>query len=92
MMQAIGDKACFVTAVRPGSDAEVKGLKRGDQIVSINGVAIIRQNIHIVEYGYRVFPQSGFHLRVRSPEAQEWPLTVMAKVTAGQRDYQSRLP
>jgi carboxyl-terminal processing protease len=84
-MQAVGDSDCYVTQVRQGSDAEAKGLKRGDRIVSINGLSLVRQDIHNVEYGYRVFPQSGFHLNVRSPEGPEQALTVLAKVTPGQK-------
>jgi carboxyl-terminal processing protease len=84
VMQSIGDSNCYVTAVRPGSDAAKKGLKPGDQIVSINGVTLIRQNIDYVEYGYRIFPQSGFHLTLRSPEGGERTIVAMAEVIPGQ--------
>jgi len=84
-MQAIGDSDCFVTAVRPGSDAEAKGLRPGDQVVSINGIRLTRQDISNIEYGYRVFPQSGLHLTVKSPNgAPERPLIAMAKIIPGQ--------
>ncbi len=85
LMQAVGDSACYVTAVLPGSDAETKGLKPGDQILAINGVPIVRQDINIVEFGYRVFPQSGLHLDVRSPQGTQRSFVAMAKVTAGQK-------
>jgi len=83
-MQAIGDSDCYVTAVRPESDAAAKGLKPGDRILSINGVPVTRANISAIEYGYRVFPQSGFHLAARSPDATERTLVTMAKVIPGQ--------
>jgi carboxyl-terminal processing protease len=84
VMQAIGDSNCYVTAVRPESDAAKKGLKPGDQIVSINGVTLTRQDINYVEYGYRVFPQSGLRLAVRSPEGSARTIVAMAKVIPGQ--------
>jgi C-terminal processing protease CtpA/Prc len=85
LMQAIGDSSCYVTEVHPGSDAETKGLKRGDRIMAINGVPIVRQDINVVEYGYRVFPQSGLHIDIRSPEGTQKSLVLMAKVTVGQK-------
>jgi len=83
-MQAFGESDCYVTAVRPGSDAEGKGLKPGDQVVSLNGITLTRQDLGYVEYGYRVFPQSGLHLVTKSPNGQERPLVVMAKILPGQ--------
>jgi C-terminal processing protease CtpA/Prc len=85
MMQAIGDTACYVTAVRAGSDAEAKGLHRGDRVLSINGVPLERQDIATVGYGYRVFPQSGFHLEVSSSGGPPRSITVMSTVTPAQR-------
>jgi C-terminal processing protease CtpA/Prc len=64
LMQPVGDSSCYVTQVRPDSDAAAKGMKPGDQVVSINGVSLVREDISYVEYSYRVFPQSGFHLGV----------------------------
>ncbi len=84
VMQPMGDSACYVTAVRPDSDAAAKGLKAGDQILSINGVPITRADISDIEYAYRVFPQSGFHLSVRLPDGANRTLVAMNKVIPGQ--------
>jgi carboxyl-terminal processing protease len=83
-MQAIGDSDCYVTAVRRESDAEAKGLRPGDQVASINGIRLTREDIKYVEYGYRVFPQSGLRLVVKSPNGSERPLLVTAKIISGQ--------
>src|SRR5205085_10583892 len=48
-MQMIGDK-CFVTAVQPDSDAEAKGLKPGDQVLSVNGFQPTRDNMWKMQY------------------------------------------
>jgi carboxyl-terminal processing protease len=84
MMQAVGDSACYVTHVRPESDAAAKGLHAGDLMVSINGIPVTREDINNMEFSYRVFPQSGFHLTVRSMEGTEKNLTAMAKIIQGQ--------
>ena len=48
-MQMIGDK-CFITAVQPGSDAEAKGLKPGDEIYSWDGYEPTRDNLWKMQY------------------------------------------
>jgi C-terminal processing protease CtpA/Prc len=84
LMQAMGDSNCYVTQVRSDSDAATKGLKPGDQVVSVNGVVVTRQDLSYIEYGYRVFPQSGLHLVVRSTDGNEKTIVAMAKVLPGQ--------
>lgn len=88
-VHAVGDTDCYVASVRPGSDAEAKGLKQGDRIVSINDLPMTRRNISAVEFGYRIFPQSGFHLAVQSPDGTIQRMTVLSKVTPGQREITS---
>ena len=83
-MLAIGDSACYVTHVRPESDAAAKGLQAGDLVISINGVPITRQDVSRLVFSYSVFPQSGFHMTVNSLDGKEKNLTVMAKVIQGQ--------
>jgi C-terminal processing protease CtpA/Prc len=45
-MLPIGDKN-YVIAVKPGSDAESKGLKPGDQVYAVDGVRQTRQNFWV---------------------------------------------
>jgi C-terminal processing protease CtpA/Prc len=85
VVQAVGDSNCYVTKVRPDSDAAAKGLKPGDQVLSENGLALTRQNLPYIEYGYRVFPQSGLHLTVRSTDGTQKTLVAMAKILPGQK-------
>jgi carboxyl-terminal processing protease len=84
VVQAVGDADCFVTAVRPESDAAQKGIRPGDQVLSINGVTVGRQNISYVEYGYNIFPQAGLRLALRSPDGVSRTILAMAKVIPGQ--------
>lgn len=84
-MQTIGDK-CYVVAVKPGSDAEAKGLKAGDEVYSIDGLEPNRQNLWKIQYMYQALrPQPGMRLVVIKPDGKEQQLDVMAKVKQGKR-------
>ena len=73
---------CFVTRVRPGSDAEAKGLKPGSQILKINGVAPTRQNLRNIEYlDYVLDPRPEMRLEVEDPPGEKHAVEVKAKMT-----------
>ena len=79
-MQIIGDK-CFVTAVKPGSDAAAKGLTEGDEIYMLDGRGVVRENLWKIQYLYRALrPQPGMHVEIIKPTGQRQELDVMAKV------------
>jgi carboxyl-terminal processing protease len=80
-MQIVGDN-CYVIAVRPGSDAEAKGLKVGDLLIKAGGYDIIRDNLFKFQYLYNVLrPQPGMRVVVQSPGGAPRELELMAKVT-----------
>lgn len=84
-MQMIGEK-CYVVAVKPGSDAEAKGLKEGDEIYSIDGFEPTRENMWKIQYFYNALrPKPGMRLVVIKPTGQEQQLDAMAKITQGKR-------
>src|ERR1041385_3950189 len=84
-MQAVGDK-CYVFAVKPGSDAEAKGLKRGDLILSIDGFTPTREVLWKIQYYYyNLRPKPGMRLVVQSPEGTPRQLDVLAKIQQGKK-------
>jgi C-terminal processing protease CtpA/Prc len=79
-MQSVGDNV-YISAVKPGSDGEVKGLKPGDRVISVNGYEPTRENLWKIEYLLKALkPQPGLRLVVESPEGRQRQLDVMAKV------------
>jgi C-terminal processing protease CtpA/Prc len=79
-MQFIGDR-CYVTRIRPGSDAEKKGLRPGDQVLTINGLPLIREDFPKVQYIISVLaPQPELKLQVRGMDGKERQLQVSAHV------------
>ncbi len=84
-LQAIGDK-CFVVAVKPGSDAEAKGVKPGDEVLQVNGIPPVREELWKFRYlYYQLRPQAGMHLLVKTPDGEQRPLDVLAKVRNDKR-------
>jgi carboxyl-terminal processing protease len=82
-MQAVGDKV-FVSAVKPGSDAEKKGVKVGDQVLSLHGFQPTRESLWKLAYMfYALRPQPGLRMVLQSPEGQQRQLDVMANVKQG---------
>ncbi|MFN2455596.1 MAG: S41 family peptidase [Pyrinomonadaceae bacterium] len=84
-MQIIGSR-CFIVAIKPGSDAETKGLKVGDQVISVNGYEPVRENLWKMQYTYYgLKPQAAMALVVQSRGGQPHELLIMSKVTTGKR-------
>jgi C-terminal processing protease CtpA/Prc len=82
-MQMIGD-ICYVTAVKPGSDAEAKGLKVGDAVLTIDGFTPTRRNLWKMQYSYYALrPRPGMRLVVQGPDGKDRQLDVLAKVIQG---------
>lgn len=80
-MQMFGDK-CFVTIVKPKSDAEAKGLKVGDQIVSIQGFRPNRKDLWKMNYFFNIVgKRSNMTLGVLSPgETAPRQIEISAKI------------
>lgn len=79
-MQMIGDK-CFVIAVQPGSDADKKGLKTGDQVISVDGFEPNRDIFWKIQYLYNALkPKSAVRLMVKSPEAEARQLDIASRI------------
>lgn len=75
----IGDR-CYITRLRPGSDAEQKGVQIGDEVLAINGYTPVRANLWKMHYVYRALrPQPSLALDLKSPTGAEKKLVVNAR-------------
>lgn len=82
-MQIIGDN-CYVVAVKPGTDAAAKGLKRGDVIHTLDGFIPIRQNFWKFDYlYYRLSPRTGISVVVKDGNESFRQLNIASKLTEG---------
>jgi carboxyl-terminal processing protease len=81
-IQMIGEH-CYITAVKPGTDAEAKGLKAGDIVHVVDGYKITRENFWMFNYLYNALqPKEQLNAVVQSPGEQ--PRRVIFNATARQ--------
>ena len=86
-MQAFGND-CYVIAVKPKSDAEAKGLKPGDKVLKVDGVAPNRGNLWFYYYLYNsLAPRPAVNVEVQSPGEQPRQLQLNAKVRPGKKIF-----
>lgn len=79
-MEMIGGR-CFIVTVQKGSDAEAKGLRIGDELKSINGVNVNRDNLDSLRYFYgSLSPQTGLRLIVQTANGERKQFGVAAKL------------
>ena len=83
-LQMIGDK-CYVVAVKPGSDAEGKNLRPGDEILLLGDNAPTRDVLWKLWYFLRYQP--GISMVVRGAGGESRALTIMAKIRKGKAVY-----
>ncbi len=84
-MQVIGDKT-YVVGVKPGSDAEKKGLQEGDEVYAVDGTRPVRKNLWKIHYLYNALrPADGMQLVIVKPDGRQQQLDVLAKVREGKR-------
>ena len=78
-MQMVGNR-CYVTHVRPRSDGEAKGLKPGDEVLSINGTTPTRDNLPILKYVLNLLaPKPGLRLQLKGTDGQTQSKDIMAQ-------------
>ena len=83
--QMIGDK-CFVVAVKPGSDADRKGLKEGDLVHFINDMKPTRNEFWQLQYLINVLrPEPSLRVVVQSAGKEPRELKIDAKIEQTKR-------
>jgi C-terminal processing protease CtpA/Prc len=84
-IQMIGDH-CYIIAVKPGTDAQAKGLKPGDILHVIDGYKITRENFWLIGYLYNALqPQTQLSLVVQSPGEQPRRVDYAASTRQGKK-------
>jgi C-terminal processing protease CtpA/Prc len=84
-IQMIGDQ-CYITAVKPGTDAEAKGLKPGDILHLVDGYKVTRENFQDLNYLYNILqPKPLLTVVVQSPGEQPRNVEFNASTRQGKK-------
>ncbi len=87
--QMIGDQ-CYVTKVKPGSDAEKQGLKPGDQVAAIMGVQPTRDILHKLMLLLNALrPQPVIRMAVLSQNGEQRTLDIQAAIKPTRHEINS---
>jgi len=77
---------CFVVHVDKRSDAEKKGLQRGDEIFALEGYAPTRESLWKMRYFYgQLRPKPALTLDVTKPDGRQMRIMADSKITQGKR-------
>ncbi len=84
--QMIGDR-CYITRIRPNTDADKKGVKPGDEVLTINGSLTDRNTLWKMEYILETLrPQASLKLLLQiPPDGKSREVEVTADVTTRKR-------
>jgi len=84
-IQMIGDH-CYITAVKPGTDAEAKGLRPGDIVHVVDGYKITNDNFELFNYLYNFLqPKPDLSVVVQSPGSQPRQVDFHASTRQGKK-------
>ena len=84
-MAMVGDR-CVVTGVKPKSDAELKGVRAGDEILSIDGFRPTRDSLWRVKFAYySLQPRATVRLQLGGPDGAMRQAEVVASVKPGKQ-------
>ncbi len=77
---------CFITAVKPGSDADTQGVKPGDEVLELEGYAVNRNTLWKMRMSfYTIQPRAALNAVLRSPSGALRKVTVKAEVKQTKR-------
>ena len=86
-MQTFGDNT-YVVAVKPKSDAEAQGIKPGDRVLKVDGIAPSPSNLWIYYYIYNTLsPRPVVRMEVQSPGGEPRVVEVKAKIKEGKKVF-----
>jgi carboxyl-terminal processing protease len=84
-MRFVGD-TCRILSVKPGSDADAKGMRAGDALLAVSGIPLTRRNLWQLRYAINgIQPRSGLRVSLQSPRGTPREVNIAAKVVERRR-------